>query len=60
VPLSFEEQNAFNSGASDQVNNGRKNPFSSKTEPELHAAWQQGWKEEEALHKARNTKRKGG
>ena len=58
MALTFEEQNAFNSGASDQANKGRKNPFSQKTQTELHDAWQSGWKAEEALHKAHNTKRK--
>lgn len=58
MALTFEEQNAFNSGASDCANKGRKNPFSPKSELELHDAWQSGWKAEEAALKAHNTKGK--
>lgn len=46
---SFAAQNAFNTGASVRANNGTlKNPFSRAAEPDLHHAWTEGWKAEEA------------
>lgn len=43
------EQNSFNLGAASRANNGGKNPYSVKTQPALHKAWQEGWSEEEAF-----------
>ncbi len=45
----FDEQNAFNLGAASRANSGRKNPYSRSAETSLYAAWQAGWREEDAL-----------